>query len=62
MVKTLDIDFGTTPESIVEHFARINYYQPSDRSIPEYFFKDLAKAIEEYASFQVGVEMAGEDI
>ena len=58
----LEIDFGTTPESIVEHFARHDYYKPANRIIPEHSFKDLAQAIEEYASFQAGVEMAGEDI
>ena len=62
MVKTLEIDFGTTPETIIQFFARPEYYRPNEITIKEHQFKDLAKAIEEYASFQVGVEMAGEDI
>ena len=56
----LEIDFGTTPRDIIDNF--IADQDPSSIIISKGSLDDMAQAIEEYASFQVGVEMAGEDI
>ncbi len=56
----MKIDFGTTPKSIIKECTVVG--DKGERYIPEDAFKDLAEAIEGYANFQIGIELAGEDI
>lgn len=61
-MKKIEIDFGTTGESIANDFMNMGSQDPESVIISKSEFKRLAEAIESYASFKVGEEMAGEDI
>ena len=55
----IEIDFGTTGESIANDFMNMGSQDPESVIISKSEFKHLAEAIESYASFKVGEEMSG---
>lgn len=54
------IDYGTTARDIIDHFT--SDQDPNSIVISKASLEDMAQAIADYASFQTGLEMAGEDL
>lgn len=61
-MSSIVIDYSTSGISIAQDFMAMGMQDPDSVMIPRSAFNDLAVAIEEYASFQASIVIAGEDL